>query len=522
LNALPEAEGAIWNMGRVCIEGTRVVIRERILNWSKDLKQGPFLWLTGTAGSGKSTISNSVAMSLSNDQRVMGYFAFDRGRRGLNDPELVVTTIARQLSSYAQLNTQIMEAVKIHSSIASHPFRNQLKHLIHDPVDAADIPDPVVIILDALDESGGQRQKEFVDALSQWLSDESFPSFVKILITSRYEPELKTAFESLATPLRADQQDADVVGDIRKYIEHRITAIRRSHDLPLSWPGVADTENLVRLSAGLFQWATVACNFLEEPGRDPKVQLYELLKPGNAATAEKRLDSIYIAVLENAYSVQSSDAMKEHRYIVGSIITAKDPLSLAALDGLLGLNEGTLQFPLMFSDNATIQLTSSKPLLSRLGSILLLNSVTGDGRDVIRVLHPSLIDFFIGVERCGPEYHIDPVFQHKILLDRCISVMRGLLQQNICRANGVSVSNSDLKNRVEKYVPEQLQYACRFWVAHLREISRKDDDTPTIISNIKNFLFQHLLHWVEVMVLLEAADEIVYLLQSISEWVKVC
>jgi hypothetical protein len=139
---------------------------------------------------------------------------------------------------------------------------------------ATDVSDPVVIILDALDESGGPRQQEFVDSLSQCLSDESFPSYLKIFITSRYEQEPKAAFESLATPLRADQQDTDIVKDVRKYIEYRIMATRRSHDLPLSWPDVADTEDLVRLSAGLFQWATVACNFLEEPGRDPMVQLY--------------------------------------------------------------------------------------------------------------------------------------------------------------------------------------------------------------------------------------------------------
>jgi hypothetical protein len=110
------------------------------------------------------------------------------------------------------------------------------------------------------------------------------------------------------------------------------------------------------------------------------------MEPGNAATAEKQLDSIYTTVLENAYSVQSSNALEEHRYIVGSIIAAKDPLSLAALDGLLGLNEGTLQFPVMFQDNTMIQLMSSKPLLSCLGSILFWNSLMGNGRDVIQVL----------------------------------------------------------------------------------------------------------------------------------------
>src|SRR5204863_262271 len=93
---------------------------------------------------------------------------------------------------------------------------------------------------------------------------------------------------------------------------------------------------------------------------------------------------------------------------------------------------------------------------------------------------------------------------------------------DMCQSNNPMTPNSSFQGHLEKWIPEELQYACQFWVAHLQEIPRRNGDNCTIAAGVKNFLFQHVLHWVEAMVLLGAQDDIVHIVQSVIEWFGVC
>ena len=201
----------------------------------------------------------------------------------------------------------------------------------------------------------------------------------------------------------------------------------------------------------------------------------------------------------------------------------KNPLSLPALDALLGLDVNTPHVLLNFAGGGSIKLTSSEPIISLLGSIFQWSSRGLSRENVIRVLHPSLIDFLTDDSRCYElAYQVDCTVQNKILLSRCIALMHKHLHRDICQTNNPLTTNSSLHGQLEKWIPEELQYACQFWVAHLKEIPRRDRDSSMVAGIVKNFLFQHVLHWIEVLILVGAQNDIVHMIQAVIEWYEVC
>ena len=63
LNNCRRAQGAEYRHGsrRSCLKGTRETVLNEIEAWAKDFKQSPIFWLNGLAGTGKSTIAQTVS-----------------------------------------------------------------------------------------------------------------------------------------------------------------------------------------------------------------------------------------------------------------------------------------------------------------------------------------------------------------------------------------------------------------------------------------------------------------------------
>jgi hypothetical protein len=76
----------------------------------------------------------------------------------------------------------------------------------------------------------------------------------------------------------------------------------------------------------------------------------------------------------------------------------------------------------------------------------------------------------------------------------------------------------DLDHRLRDNVPEHLRYACLYWVHHLTDLP---DDSGGLYDKAKAFLFLHLLHWLEVMSLLNMIDATFSMLQSVRHWFQV-
>jgi hypothetical protein len=140
---------------------------------------------------------------------------------------------------------------------------------------------------------------------------------------------------------------------------------------------------------------------------------------------------------------------------------------------------------------------------------------------VVRVLHASVADFFTNPHRCTDErFFIDRSKYDCELAICCFKTMNGLTR-DICAVNNPTKLNSeipDLHERLHKYLTEDLQYACCFWHRHLQDIQDGGND---VYNGAKAFLFSHLLHWIEVMSLLDDINGVFLALKDIKTWLQV-
>ena len=83
--------------------------------------------------------------------------------------------------------------------------------------------------------------------------------------------------------------------------------------------------------------------------------------------------------------------------------------------------------------------------------------------------------------------------------------MQECLLRDICKFGNGQIMNKDIPDhdkRVAEPIPEDLQYACRFWGEYLqRSVINEELHDP-----VCKFIFEHLLHWLEVVSLVGMYD----------------
>jgi hypothetical protein len=105
----------------------------------------------------------------------------------------------------------------------------------------------------------------------------------------------------------------------------------------LAWTGQED--RLAQYVDGLFIWATVATEFLQS-GDDLELQLDELLAGTSSEriNAEVKLDRLFLDVLHRSLPEAKGIHVNNWRYVLGSIVALKIPLTCRDMDSLLGFS----------------------------------------------------------------------------------------------------------------------------------------------------------------------------------------
>jgi Mrp family chromosome partitioning ATPase len=133
LDKLPFAKGARWNhVDRLaCLDGTRTEELRRINDWIHAENDRRIYLLTGLAGTGKTTITLSVAL-LAEAEGVLGASFFcSRDSDDRSNISIIFPTIAMLLSQHSpQFCSQLVVAVKEYPDVGHALPDEQLKRLI--------------------------------------------------------------------------------------------------------------------------------------------------------------------------------------------------------------------------------------------------------------------------------------------------------------------------------------------------------------------------------------------------------
>ena len=471
--------------------------------------------MNGLAGTGKSTIAQTIAERLFADGRLGASFFCSRDFEDRSNLHLIFPTLAVQLArKYTKFRSIFISLVQSDPGIAHGSLYDQMNKLIVGPLKESAIS--AVIVIDALDECKDEEPASAILSVLGRLVSET-PK-VKFFVTGRPEPRIREGFR---LPLLANVTDvfllhevepSGVDSDIRLFFRHSFAELadhREGEGLD-DWPTNDQLDLLCERAAGLFVYAVATVGFISHKTNDPKEQLGRLLRSPESTVHEGKtkfklnttLDSLYLSILLEAFGDDDLESDAKTRSVLGAVILVANPLSPSTIAVLLGLR--------------TVDVFLR---LSSVSSLLILQ----DTHSPVRPFHKSFPDFIVDPSRCTNErFCVSPSNHHPELLVGCLKLMSQTLEKNMCDIPD-AITNSevgDLHERTERYIDPALRYACKSWHKHL--IDEHTIHTPAITSILHSFLEKKFLFWLEVLSVLGAAREAVDALEVAAKWLEVC
>lgn len=461
------------------------------------------------AGTGKSTIAQTIASIYSGKGRLAASFFFSRGIEDVNTADKFVTTVASQMSkSIPALKTRIRDVISKIGDLASMSIDDQWDELVHGPLSDLEHQDGrsnYLLVVDALDECDSRHD---VQLLLQRFAEAhtSRGARLRVLLTSRPEVPIQHGFAGVDARQHQDFvlhaiESTIVERDILLFLKDQFRSIGQRFGLKTGWPGTKALKCLMKNSSKLFIWAATACRYVGEDNRLAQARLTSLLDQddNDVRPIERKLDEIYTTILANLtrddHTAEEKQMLQaEFCQVVGSLVTLQDSLSMTSTAALFGKDVETL-----------------RRTLGHLSSVL---DIPKSGTMPIQLHHPSFRDFLLDQSRCSDDqYRVDVSLVHQYLYEQCLCVMTKHLREDICDLQDYTVRSAEIsRERVNECITPHVQYACRFWVYHLIRCHPHQSDW----SKIKSFVEVHFLHWLEALALIHRVSTAVDIIHDLD------
>ena len=462
------------------------------------------LWLYGVAGSGKSTISTTIAQYCHDIRRCGAFLFFNRNDPTNSDPAIVIRTLAHQLARFHPLIRDVISnRIEDRPEIVTAPIRTQFDSLLREPLNALPAlhsQGPIIIVLDALDECGdATSRKTLLKVLSTELM--RLPLVFRVLITSRDEFDIHISLTRPNVALKElDITNMAAAQDISAYFQYSLSELPlEAFQLPSDWPGDTIIQKLTQMAGGLFIWASTAVKFIEE-GNRPQKSLDNLLCLSSYDDSQVRLDELYCTALRLAIKWDVDADAVYFCAVLGAIVVARIHLTDTLLCKILGCPADVVQVILSHL-RCLLQWSPGQP---------------------IHILHTSFTDYLCNPEQCQQHpWFIQSMDHHHDFAIACFQIMKhNGLCFNICGIETSHLKNMEvpgISEKIDKAIPPQLAYASQYWMDHLELASNRH----VILKEVEYLMHHQFLHWLEVLSLTNSVSLAGSALLKTAAWVKV-
>ncbi|KAJ7751601.1 hypothetical protein B0H16DRAFT_822555 [Mycena metata] len=440
----------------LCAPGTRVEIQADILKWlspQPGTKKRIF-WITGIAGSGKSTLSATVVDTLrKNHTPVAAQFFISRNIPETIDPAKIIPTIAQQLAESFPAAASIIHK-KLKNGFPTSR-KEQIEALLLAPIlELSKSRNTAIILVDALDElqNAAASVKEILESIAPkdwcYLLDN-----VRLVITSRPEHWAdisKSKTLELAVfkqhPLMTDSS----VSDIHNFIIARMKKITPDEPGWKNWPHPGELQKLYNKADGLFHYAATALQYIKQQIDEHGMSCQGwILKNLTQEHGLAPLEDLYRAILTSFEDIDAVAQNKQRRearlagfqHVIGTILVLHKPLTTHQIIALL--------------DNIRVEHFDVGHFLKQMRSVLIPSMTTSFGRATPQ-MHKSFRDYIID-GHAPAEFCILMGHAHFVTAKSCLEV--------IVKAG----SQSDVV----------VEYSVQHWHQHLRKAVEVVEESMT-------------------------------------------
>lgn len=451
--------------------------------WNND--ESCILWIHGHPGKGKTMITMALIDEMSRRLRlnpgsgILSYFFCQNTIKELSSAGSIVRGLIYLLATqnpalishlrkkYDEAGSRLFDGVN-----TLHAFWATLSEMLQDPSLAR-----VYLMVDALDECEPQSLRTFLSLLTQYTS--SFSRKVKWVLTSRNQPSISEYLQCarLIYDISLEFNSSHVLEAVKSFIDFKVSelAARKKYRNELQR---SVREYLIVHADGTFLWVALVCKELEKVQAWRTQDVYRRFPAG--------LKHLYQRMMEQIQHDRDVEEVEVCVQILCTVTLACRPLHLNELGIIAGLPEN------LCNDSQALQ-----DLVGSCGSFLTLRKQT------VYFVHQSAKDYF----STGSGSNIFSAKQsdaHGLLVDRSLRLMSESLRRDVCNLRRPGIFMREVANDiVSRHIPAHVQYACCYWVHHLKE----SGDSLEENGQEHSFLKKHLLHWLEALSLMRKTSE---------------
>jgi len=476
-------------------------------------------WLTGQAGSGKTTIAYTIARRFekggSADQHAIlgGNFLCSRQFEETQGRTQIIPTIAYQLARKCKPYADVLHVADKFDAV-NRDVVTQLKDLLigpwqhSEPMRRPKLP-PYLIIIDALDEIKDDGGSAFLHDLLAAI-DEYDLRGLKFLVTSRPNLEVVKLLKSFASEANCRLQEVPIEEakpDVELYVKERLKEL----------DGRPELDELVKRAGGLFVYAATAVRYLagsvtvEEQIDMLKDLFSKSHKPPSGSDAFLLIDNLYRQIMLDAFSDLDEMALASRLCILYTCLCTAERTSASTVALLVHRH-----LVLGGEDKAV------RAVLRDLHAVLYTRG------DRIYWHHSSFADFIFTQARSNFRirennfaFSCNEPSHHKFLSESCFRIMKSSLRFNMGNIPSSFLFDRDntiaLSKQINQNIGAGARYASRYWTHHLA--TAELTNTDYVCDSISEFLQIRILFWIEAMNLLGISDQCTAMLQYARQWV---
>ena len=404
-------------------EGTREWLFKQMDGWFAAEKSRVMI-LTAGPGVGKSVFAGKVCQVYKETGKLAACHFCKFNDSNLRNPLNMLQSLASQMcTSVIGFKEKLVEKLKRPHKI--NTITDAFRVYLNEPLHELETSQPMLIVVDGLDESEANGRSELLDLIAEDLSD--LPECIKILVTSRPDIPVKKKLSHL-DPVEILPGDKDNEHDLQQYLEFRLPSLPdKSTTIPL----------LVKKCEGSFLFAFHVQSELGKLGGLAADEMEKFLPKGIGSVYQK-----YVDRLQN--ELKTVDVNLDVFNFLKVLVAARGPLPLKFLSEALGMS----------SDSRAMRATLRK-VNESLSSLLYVCD------DHVTVFHKSLVDWLTSNGYDEHQYTVQGRDGHE-------------LSWRACKAEYENIAKADLSSKLP--LTNEMNYSLSYGSSHLLFVDEKRRD----------------------------------------------